>query len=93
MIRRFYVGNLNFDMRDEDLYLVAHQYGDVADARVVTTHAKFKGDRIESRGFGFIEMADDAGAERVVQGMHGSTVMGREIYLREAVPRALKLVP
>ena len=54
-----YVSNLSFNVQDEDLKEFFTEYGEVSSAKVITD--KFTG---KSRGFGFVEMADDEAAQK-----------------------------
>ena len=77
-----YVSNLSFNVQDEDLKEFFAEYGEVTSAKVITD--KFTG---RSRGFGFVEMSDDAAAHKVIQELDGATVEGRAIKVSEAKPR------
>ena len=57
-----YVSNLSFNVQDEDLKEFFAEYGEVTSAKVITD--KFTG---RSRGFGFVEMSDDAAAQKAIQ--------------------------
>src|ERR1700743_3696624 len=77
-----YVSNLSFNVQDEDLREFFAPYGEVASAKVIM-------DRVsnQSRGFGFIEMPDEAASKRAIAGLDGSTVENRTIKVNEARPR------
>ena len=77
-----YVSNLSFNVQDEDLKGFFEVYGEVSSAKVITD--KFTG---RSRGFGFVEMSDDAAAQKAIQELDGATVEGRAIKVSEAKPR------
>ena len=77
-----YVSNLSFNVQDEDLKEFFAEYGEVTSAKVITD--KFTG---RSRGFGFVEMSDDAAAQKAIQELDGATVEGRAINVSEAKPR------
>jgi len=77
-----YVSNLSFIVQDEDLKGFFEEYGEVSSAKVITD--KFTG---RSRGFGFVEMSDDAAAQKAIQELDGATVEGRAIKVSEAKPR------
>ena len=76
-----YVSNLSFNVQDEDLKEFFAEYGEVTSAKVITD--KFTG---RSRGFGFVEMSDDAAAQKAIQELDGATVEGRAIKVSEAKP-------
>jgi RNA recognition motif-containing protein len=79
-----YVGNLNWSMTSDDLYNLFATYGEVASAKIVSD--KFNNNR--SKGFGFVEMADDEAARAAIAGLNESDVMSRKIVVNESAPRA-----
>ena len=80
---KIYVGNLSFDTRDEELRDAFAPYGTVADATVITDRETNR-----SRGFGFVEIEDDAAARAAIQGLNGTALGGRNLTVNEAKPRA-----
>ena len=80
-----YVSNLSFNVQDEDLKEFFTEYGEVTSAKVITD--KFTG---KSRGFGFVEMSDDAAAQKAIAELDGGTVDGRNIKVMEAKPKEEK---
>jgi RNA recognition motif-containing protein len=79
MPSKLYVGNLPFSVTGEDLNEYFSQIGTVEKAVVVTD--KFSG---QSRGFGFVEMADQESAEKAVQTLNGTDFKGRTIKIDHA---------
>ncbi len=77
-----YVGNLNWSLTDADLYNLFSPHGEVASAKILTD--KFSG---RSKGFGFVEMADDAQAQAAIAALNDSEVMGRKLVVNESKPR------
>lgn len=77
-----YVSNLSFAVQDEDLREFFTEYGEVTSAKVITD--KFTQ---RSRGFGFVEMSDDAAAEKAIKELDGGMVDGRAIKVTVAKPR------
>ena len=77
-----YVSNLSYNVTDEDLQDFFAEYGEVSSAKVITD--KFTN---RSRGFGFVEMADDEAARKAVAELDGGIVEGRAIKVTEARPR------
>ncbi len=77
-----YVSNLGFNVKDEDLKQLFSTYGEVSSAKVIT-------DRMtnQSRGFGFVEMSDDAAAKRALEELDGTTADGRTLKAVEAKPK------
>lgn len=78
-----YVGNLNWNMTSEDLQALFAPFGEVTSAKIVTD--KFNNDR--SKGFGFVEMADDEAARAAIAGLHDTENLGRKIVVNESTPR------
>ena len=77
-----YVSNLSFNVEDEDLREFFTEYGEVTSARVIMD--KFTN---KSRGFGFVEMPDDAAAQKAIAELDGGMVEGRAIRVSVAKPR------
>ena len=80
-----YVSNLSFAVRDEDLREYFEEYGEVSSAKVIMD--KFTN---RSRGFAFVEMPDDAAAQKAIQELDGATVDGRTIKVNVARPKEEK---
>jgi RNA recognition motif-containing protein len=80
-----YVSNLDFNVQDDDLRGFFEEYGTVTSAKVITD--KFTS---RSRGFGFVEMSDDAAATEAIAKLHGATVEGRSISVTVARPKTEK---
>ncbi|MBY0480863.1 MAG: RNA-binding protein [Chitinophagaceae bacterium] len=78
-----YVGNLNWNMTSEDLQNLFTPFGEVTSAKIVTD--KFNNDR--SKGFGFVEMADDEAARTAISQLHDTENLGRKIVVNESTPR------
>ena len=77
-----YVGNLPFEVDDEELEKTFTPHGEVTSARVIQD--RFSG---RSRGFGFVEMADNTQAEAAIQALNGKDFSGRPLTVNEAKPR------
>ncbi len=82
MGNKLYVGNLSYNIRDEDLQQAFAQYGSVASAKVMMDR-----DTGRSKGFGFVEMGSDPEAQAAINGMNGQALDGRAIVVNEARPR------
>jgi len=76
-----YVGNLPFTTPSGDLETLFGEYGEVSSAAVITDR-----DTGRSRGFGFVEMPDDA-AKRAIDELNGKDFSGRALTVNEARPR------
>jgi len=79
---KLYVGNLSFQMTEGDLRAAFEAHGDVDSARIVTEQETGR-----SRGFGFVEMADDQQAKAAIEALNGAEVKGRKLTVNEARPR------
>ncbi len=77
-----YVSNLSFNVQDEDLKEFFTPYGEVSSAKVITDKETGR-----SRGFGFVEMSDDAASQKAITELNGATVENREISVSVAKPR------
>jgi len=76
-----YVGNLSYDLNDQDLHDVFAEYGQVDSARVIIDKMTGK-----KRGFGFVEMNDDD-AKKAITELDGAEINGRDIIVNEAKPK------
>jgi RNA recognition motif-containing protein len=77
-----YVGNLSFEVNEDDLQQAFSALGQVATVNIIKD--KFSG---ESRGFGFVDMPAKAEAEAAIAGLNGTELKGRTITVNEARPR------
>jgi cold-inducible RNA-binding protein len=77
-----FIGNLNYKVREGDLEQVFKQFGDVSSARVITDRETGR-----SKGFGFVEMADDSEAQEAIKELNGKDLGGRAMVVNEAKPR------
>ena len=77
-----YVGNLSRETAEEELRKAFEAFGEVTKATVITD--KFSG---ESKGFGFVEMANKTEAMAALAGMNGKELHGRTLNVSEARPR------
>lgn len=77
-----YVGNLSWQMTDDDLRTLFEQYGSVTSAKIVKDKASGR-----SKGFGFVEMPEDGEAQNALTSLYESEVLGRKIIVNEAQPK------
>src|SRR5688572_13647229 len=77
-----YVGNLSWNLKDQDLANLFTPYGEVASAKIVMD--KFTQ---RSKGFGFVEMANDEQAQAAIAQLNGSEVDGRNLVVNESRPK------
>ena len=80
-----YVSNLGFNVKDEDLKQFFTPYGEVSSAKIIMDKMTN-----QSRGFGFVEMSDDAAAQKAVTELNGSSIDSRTIKVTEARPKEEK---
>ncbi|MCI2425252.1 RNA-binding protein [Candidatus Acetothermia bacterium] len=79
---KLYVGNLTYSVTSSQLEELFSRYGAVKDATV-----------IEGRGFGFVEMADSALANKAKEALDGTDFQGRTLKINEARPRSNEARP
>jgi|SRR5215213_2640383 len=77
-----YVSNLSFNIQDEDLKGFFTPFGEVSSAKVITD--KMTG---RSKGFGFVEMPDEAAAKKAIADLDNGNVDNRTIKVMEARPK------
>lgn len=82
MNKNLYVGNLSFKVTDEDLKANFAEAGEIVSATVIKD--KFTG---QSKGFGFVEMKTEEGAQAAIQKFNGGTLDGKAITVNEARPK------
>jgi RNA recognition motif-containing protein len=79
---RIYVGNLSYQVTDEELRQAFESHGEVSSANVIMD--KFSG---QSKGFGFVEMPSKNEAEAAINSLNGKELKGRALNVNEARPR------
>ena len=77
-----YIGNISYRLSDEDLAEAFGEFGEVTSAKIIKD--KFSG---RSRGFGFVEMADEKGGEAAIEKLNGSELDGRALVVSVAKSR------
>ena len=77
-----YVGNLSYDATDETIRKAFESFGQVTSARVIKD--KYTG---QSRGFGFVEMGEQAQAQAAIKSLNGKELLGKQISVNEARAR------
>lgn len=81
-MKTIFVGNLPYNITEEDLKEEFRKFGAVSSARVVMDR-----DTERSKGFGFVEMADDHAAYMAISGLDGQDIGGRKWRVNAAEPR------
>lgn len=77
-----YVGNLPFNLGEEDLKEIFEEYGEVTTTKIVSD--KFSG---RSKGFGFVEMSNDEEAANAIKELNNAEISGRNIKVNESLPK------
>jgi cold-inducible RNA-binding protein len=81
MAKKIYVGNLSFQTTETDLSDMFGKIGQVESVQIITDR-----DTGRSKGFGFVQMADDGAAEKAIEQFNGKEVGGRNLTVNEARP-------
>jgi RNA recognition motif-containing protein len=76
-----YVGNMNFNLKNEDLFNLFSQFGTVSTAKIIMDRETGR-----SKGFGFVEMDDEEEGRKAIASLNESEVMGRKLIVNEARP-------
>ena len=77
-----FVGNLTWTTTEDELAQLFEPFGTVSQARIATDR-----DTGRSRGFGFVEMPNDAEAGAAIEELHGATIGRRQLTVNESRPR------
>jgi RNA recognition motif-containing protein len=78
-----YVGNLSYEVTEEDLKQLFDAFGQVESVKVIKDN--FSG---RSKGFGFVEMPETAEADSAIEGLDGKELKGRTLKVNKAKPRS-----
>ena len=81
-MKKIYVGNLSFDATEDQIRDLFGAHGSVESVAIITDRATGR-----SRGFGFVEMTDDAEAAAAIEALNGTDLLGRALTVNEARPR------
>jgi len=82
MAKNIYVGNLTWDATQDDLFNLFQEHGKVTRAQVIMDRETGR-----SRGFGFVEMENDADSDKAIDALNGADFRGRPLTVNEAKPR------
>jgi RNA recognition motif-containing protein len=77
-----YVGNLSYNVRENDLKEAIAEYGQVVSCKLIIDR-----DTRRSKGFAFVEMSDDEAAKKVIAELNGAEFDGRPMVVKEALPK------
>ena len=81
-MKKIFVGNLSFSATEDAVRSMFAEYGTVDSVSIVTDR-----DTGQARGFGFVEMSNDAEAERAISSLNGRELDGRALNINEARPK------
>jgi cold-inducible RNA-binding protein len=81
-MKKLFVGSLPYSVRDEELEEIFASYGKIISAKVIMDRETGR-----SKGFGFVEIEDDAQAEAAIKDLNGKDYNGRDLIVNEARPR------
>ena len=79
---KIYVGNLSYEVTEEDLRMALEQFGQVESVAIIKDRQ-----RGQSKGFGFVEMPSKAEGQSAIEGLNGEELKGRALSVNEARPR------
>jgi RNA recognition motif-containing protein len=82
MSKKLYVGNLSYNLSEDELKNIFTPVGEVLSCKIITDAATGR-----SKGFGFVEMANDEEADKAISTLNGTTVMDRALNVSEARPQ------
>ena len=77
-----YVGNLSYDLSEDDLKTAIEEHGEVSSAKIIFD--RYSG---RSKGFGFVEMSSDDEAKAAIEALSGKELGGRTLVVNEARPK------
>lgn len=82
MSKKLYVGNLSYDVNENELRDLFGSYGEIEDAVIIMDR-----DSGRSKGFGFVTLGDDQQAQQAIEDLNGKEHSGRTLTVNEARPR------
>ena len=82
MSKKLYVGNLSYNITEDEIKDVFAPFGEVQSVKIITDAATNR-----SKGFGFVEMTNDEDADKAIASLNGTTVMDRALNVSEARPQ------
>lgn len=77
-----YVGNLSYNLTEDELRTAFEEFGAVDSARIITDR-----DTGRAKGFAFVEMGNDGEAKAAIEALNGKELGGRAMNVNEARPR------
>ncbi len=77
-----YVGNLSYEVTEDDLKAAFSEFGELDSVNIIKDRSSG-----QSKGFGFVEMPNDADAEKAIEALHETELKGRNLNVNQAKPR------
>jgi RNA recognition motif-containing protein len=81
-VMNIFVGNLSYDLTEEELSQAFEQYGELSSVKIIKN--RFNG---KSRGFGFVEFEDEANGQTAIDELNGQELKGRPLRVDKARPK------
>ena len=81
-VKKLYVGNLPYEFGESELEELFAEYGDIESSVIITDKRTGR-----SKGFGFVELADDELADKAIEDLNGSEAGGRNLVVNTARPK------
>jgi RNA recognition motif-containing protein len=81
-MRKMYVGNIPYNVSEEDLRELFSEYGEIESLKIMQDHFTNR-----SKGFGFIEMVNEEDAKRAIASLNGKDFKGKSLTVAEAKPQ------
>ena len=82
MAKKLYVGNLSYNMTEDDLRETFGKIGEVLSAKIIMDNETGR-----SKGFGFVEMANDEDGDKAITALNGTSILDRTVTVNEARPQ------
>ena len=79
---KIYLGNLSYSISEDELRQALAPFGTVTSVAIIKDKATG-----QSKGFGFVEMANGSEAKAAIEGLNGKVLKGRTVVVNEARPR------
>lgn len=79
---KLYVGNLSYDVTEDELNELFSQKGEVTSVRIIFDHYSNR-----SKGFGFVEMATKEGSDAAISAFNGYDLKGRPMKVNESIDK------
>ena len=82
MAKKLYIGNLSYNMTEDDLRETFGKIGEVLSAKIIMDNETGR-----SKGFGFVEMANDEDGDKAITALNGTSILDRTVTVNEARPQ------